>query len=656
MPRQLELLGRSALEVRPEANRSEPRLWIRRLVIWSEPGVVLREIRLRPGLNIIWAPDPADRSDVSGQDAILSHGSGKTLFCRLLRYCLGEDRLAPNEQRDKISQAFPRGRVGAEIVVDGIQWAVVRSIGIDRQHGAFRQLDLDAAGSAKCGPSDLDPFLEAVTEGLLPDEVAALISSGDPQSAWRIALAWLTRDQECSFDKPLDWRSSDSESGSPARPLSPRQRLDALRALIGAIVPEEYQLRTEIEALEAQQNQADQEATQRRREADRLRTRLVSDHGQGESDLPPGRMAVEPLRRAALDVAKSAVLDPGDLSEIEGLRSDADAARRRLGDLERRLAAVDARVPEIESLLRRIDGELPGVSVRVDQAERIVCPICEVPVDRALAEGCNLSHRLPDLDEARQRRAKLAQDQARESHRLQESQSERCRIVQELEPARSDEASATQRLRAAERARDDRSDAWFKARLLIDGVGRLHQLYDDQEEMQSRLDALKGEIQKKREQAEAFRGRHADVFERLSQFFDAILKELIGADAVGTVGLDGRGGLRLSVELGGERSTAALDSLKVIALDLAAMRMSIKGRAHQPAFVIHDSPREADLGLSIFHRLFHLVHGMEGIGERPQFQYILTTTTSPPDELRQAPWLAETLGGAAGERLLKCDL
>ena len=47
---------------------------------------------------------------------------------------------------------------------------------------------------------------------------------------------------------------------------------------------------------------------------------------------------------------------------------------------------------------------------------------------------------------------------------------------------------------------------------------------------------------------------------------------------------------------------------------------------------------------------------MEGIGERPQFQYILTTTTSPPDELRQAPWLAETLGGAAPERLLKCDL
>ena len=173
--------------------------------------------------------------------------------------------------------------------------------------------------------------------------------------------------------------------------------------------------------------------------------------------------------------------------------------------------------------------------------------------------------------------------------------------------------------------------------------------------MRSRVDALDGEIQEKREQAEAFRSRHAEVFNRLSQLFDGILRELIGADATGTVSLDGKS-LRLSVQLGGERSTAALDSLKVIAFDLAAMCMSIEGRAHQPAFVIHDSPREADLGLSIFHRLFHLVHSMEGIGEWPQFQYIITTTTSPPDELRQAPWLAETLGGAAGERLLKCDL
>ena len=38
------------------------------------------------------------------------------------------------------------------------------------------------------------------------------------------------------------------------------------------------------------------------------------------------------------------------------------------------------------------------------------------------------------------------------------------------------------------------------------------------------------------------------------------------------------------------------------------------------------------------------------------FQYIVTTTTSPPDNLCKSPWLVETLGGASQERLMKRDL
>ena len=112
MPRQLDLVGHADLELEPESGRSEPRLWVRRFVIWSEPGVVLREIHLRPGLNIIWAPDPADRAASADGDVTVGHGSGKTLFCRLLRYCLGEDRFAPAEQRDRIAGAFP-GKEGS---------------------------------------------------------------------------------------------------------------------------------------------------------------------------------------------------------------------------------------------------------------------------------------------------------------------------------------------------------------------------------------------------------------------------------------------------------------------------------------------------------------------------------------------------------------
>jgi hypothetical protein len=110
------------------------------------------------------------------------------------------------------------------------------------------------------------------------------------------------------------------------------------------------------------------------------------------------------------------------------------------------------------------------------------------------------------------------------------------------------------------------------------------------------------------------------------------------------------------VQWGGERSTAAIESLKVIAFDLAVLCMSMEGATRLPAFLVHDSPREADLGLSVYHRLFDLVSGLEG-GSTSAFQYIVTTTTQPPPEFQKEPWLRLELRGAPPEeRLLRCDL
>lgn len=85
--------------------------------------------------------------------------------------------------------------------------------------------------------------------------------------------------------------------------------------------------------------------------------------------------------------------------------------------------------------------------------------------------------------------------------------------------------------------------------------------------------------------------------------------------------------------------------------------MSIEGGTHLPAFLVHDSPREADLGLSVYHRLFRLVRGLEREEGQPLFQYIVTTTTRPPEEMSNTPWLRDKLGGAPAEaRLLRRNL
>jgi len=64
--------------------RTGPRLWFRRLTIFKDLQTIIRDVPLKPGLNIIWTPDM-----LSSGNRALAHGSGKTTFSRLLRACLG---------------------------------------------------------------------------------------------------------------------------------------------------------------------------------------------------------------------------------------------------------------------------------------------------------------------------------------------------------------------------------------------------------------------------------------------------------------------------------------------------------------------------------------------------------------------------------------
>src|SRR6185437_5354177 len=91
----------------------------------------------------------------------------------------------------------------------------------------------------------------------------------------------------------------------------------------------------------------------------------------------------------------------------------------------------------------------------------------------------------------------------------------------------------------------------------------------------------------------AHRDSAADIVDDLSRKFDAVMRELVPADITGEVMLDGIG-MRLKVELGGERSTAAIESWKVVVFDLATLVMTIEGHTRLSGFLLHDSPREAD--------------------------------------------------------------
>ena len=379
---QHDLFPRSSLTLKPESGRSEPRLWARRLVIWEKPSHIIRDIELRPGLNIIWSPDSTQQSD-----APIGHGSGKTTFCRFLRYCLGEDSFAPEGQRTAIWNNFPEGHVGAEVLLDGKLWIILR----------------------------------------------------------------------------------------------------ALSALQESIEKRRTEMQLQI------------------KEIDKLK-------------------AMEPT-----------------------LKQNIALVRQRLSPLEKTVAALE------NAILQR-------------------------------------------------------------------------------------------------------SDAVRKAERLVDDITRYEEFLTEKDKLGSAIEIAETQLEKTKETLTAHRTAVSEVISNLSRRFDTILRELIHADIQGEIKLDGKG-LNLKVELGGERSTAAIDSLKVVAFDLSVLTLTIEGKTHLPAFLLHDSPREADLGASIYGHLFDVAKRLENTGASPLFQYIVTTTTEPPDDCRAEPWLRLTINGSpAAHRLLKNDL
>lgn len=339
---QLELFARTPMTVQPALRRSEPRLWVRRLVVWSEPGVMIRDIPLRKGLNIIWSPDPGDTGE-SAETNALGHGAGKTLFCRLLRYCLGEDRFAPEGQRDDISAAVHDGIVGAEVILDGKPWAVMRSIGHRRRHVALADGDLDAFGTSDAPSTGVNELVSAIGDQIVTTPVASLIPGTRSDRAWLTALAWLTRDQECRFGDALDWRAASSGSDSPVRGLSRTETLFALRALLGALPTSEQGVRTSLAELEDELARTEDEASHRAWGAARLRADIVAALDLSDAAVPPGRLAIEGLRREArVRLGRAQQLPANDVhgDNLAALRLSLDAARTRVSTLERELATL----------------------------------------------------------------------------------------------------------------------------------------------------------------------------------------------------------------------------------------------------------------------------------------------------------------------------
>ncbi|TIV61839.1 hypothetical protein [Mesorhizobium sp.] len=644
---QRDLFSADRLHLKPAEGRSEPRLWVRRLIIWKEPGIEVRNTELKSGLNVIWSPDDGSRQ---GQ---IGHGGGKTTFCRLLRYCLGEAGFGPDTQRRAILEKMPAALVGAEVRLDGETWLIRRALG-HREDYALPGPSFAEVSDFPTEPTGMLPFREAVTKAFLTDALHLIPASISNDGAWQALLAWMTRDQECRFGHLLDWRSPDSGSHSPVSGRNRPQddRLAVTRIVLNALRPEELETSRRRAAIDTAMGEQRALASKIAWDVARSRKRLARDLGLN----PDNASALDAtiIKSKAADLLAKAQGLPAavTLKQLQDARAHVEHAVREQEQARAAITIANNKKEFQESLAKVIGDELPELSAQNQRLAHPVCPVCGVLVDRARAEGCGISLQTCDLEalSAAVREKKEARENALAE--IAQVKSELIALNQKLALTNQREERQRRHLNALEQAAFDRSEQIRRAERVWDRAVEFEQASSDLDAAEAAVIKSEGSLEILSGELDAHRSAVSGLVSRLSDRFDAIFGLIVPTGARCQVKLDGHG-LSLKVPVDGE----AVGSLKIAVFDLAIVSMAIEGMTKHPGFLIHDSPREADLGGSIYAGLFDLAKTLEAFGPTPLFQYIITTTTEPPGEFRSAPWLRLELKGAPAEgRLLGVNL
>ena len=103
----------------------------------------------------------------------------------------------------------------------------------------------------------------------------------------------------------------------------------------------------------------------------------------------------------------------------------------------------------------------------------------------------------------------------------------------------------------------------------------------------------------------------------------------------------------------------AVETLTLLLGDVSWMLAAASGHCRHPGFLIHDSPREADLGARIYRRFLQcigMLHLHLGGQSKTPFQYIVTTTTPPPSELQGPEYIRLSLSNELEGFLFQRDL
>ena len=352
---QLHFFAKLGRIIAPDPKRTEPVVWFRELRILRklEPGDAneVRRVTLRRGLNVIWAPpEDGDEPELYG-DGLSGHASGKTLFCRVLRYLLGESNYGPKTLRDSVETKFDHELWAmAELFVDTQLWLVARPLAGTARRFACQGVTMDEMLDGNVTHGDYTLFTDAVEAAACGPVLEE--AEGGEQFGWRYLLPWLARDQESRFAGLTEWRSSLAESENPQTSAYEQQEL--MKAVLGLLKAEEIRLRTKLHTAEEAIKKATEELPALTRAERRDYNKLV-----------------ESLKRAGMKDFTS-LESVADLRERRRLRAEGLKMSLENAEQEEKLVAAKDAWDKAVSAHATVDGRVTQATQNLEATKKAV--------------------------------------------------------------------------------------------------------------------------------------------------------------------------------------------------------------------------------------------------------------------------------------------
>lgn len=640
-----------------QLRRTHPRLWVETLwlVEKREPLAIIREVSLRPGLNVIWAPD-SDVSTITGWRGA-GHGVGKTSLCLLLRHCLGDDCDAISKLREEAHEHFPHGGVAARVHAADAIWTVFRPFAAHGHSLGGTSDDLQALFVPDT-PNRFGDYITNLEHALLEGLSVRTLPGTTQAIEWRHVLAWCTRDQKSRFESFFRWRADEGAGFRRTRQDPPL----LVKVVLGVLQPEGAKRLDDIEQLENQMESADVRVKELEREP-----LFLMNHVEQQLRRLVGANSELPMESIDLFLPSVMVM----------AREVLDKHLTRESEIDVEIANYERELYELSSQIQVVEDEKHLLSLENDRLKALL--------GGNQQEYERLSKEIEELHTLRGH-CRLGQVEFNQCQyiatRLDTSSLRRQREGKALAAMTTDISRASQdnngRLVALElefsplKGEAKRLQAEIRRRQMSKATSELERKYleDMQNDYQSKKHALthlgeEDELFKtrsaslalsRRKQSLLIKGeqidyRHSERVSRLSELMLSLARSLLGESAVGW--FDERSeSAPFRLALGGE----AYHVLEVLLGDVACLVDAISSDASVfPAFVVHDCPREADMSTHLYRDYLLLLQNIEARTTRggvAPFQYVLTTTSPPPLALQDGPFLRLQLMPVPDESLL----